>query len=494
MNREARTTPEAWRVLIDEYRQDGASKVSIATLDVRVIRVERFAYDVRVHPGDVTREMFDRWIGTLRCAPKTTQMYVGALRSFYDWALRHGRLFNDPVPRATAPGRKYEPDQKWLDGIGAFERAQFVAGIAPGTLRRRLQHVTRFAASTSVSPWLVTAEDFQLWMSAESGSASSRAAVRDSLRAFFRWAVAAGRMKVDPSIEPSGRYRKLGVPEAWDAPLRQFRTFLIARGMSPQSVRSYLDLMGNFARELSSMGPFDATMDDIFEWMAGKTWARETLRMRRNVLRSFYRWATTSGRMAVDPTENLPVVRAGDLLAQPATDDQYEVALREARVHGDERWELALRMGCEMGLRRAEAAQAHASDISVDRDGSHWLRVHGKGGKMRHVPIPDALLPMVQRRGNGYLLPSSAGGHVTPRYLGKRVSALLPEGVTMHALRHAFATRVYNVSNDTFAVQQLLGHSSAATTQRYVHVSREKLRDLVNTQRPPQARFTVSEA
>ncbi|WP_292702628.1 tyrosine-type recombinase/integrase, partial [Microbacterium sp. 69-10] len=59
------------------------------------------------------------------------------------------------------------------------------------------------------------------------------------------------------------------------------------------------------------------------------------------------------------------------------------------------------------------------------------------------------------------------------------VSRLLPPGVTMHALRHAFATRTYNVNRDVFAVQQLLGHSSAATTQRYVQVSDDSLRALV---------------
>lgn len=49
----------------------------------------------------------------------------------------------------------------------------------------------------------------------------------------------------------------------------------------------------------------------------------------------------------------------------------------------------------------------------------------------------------------------------------------------MHALRHAFATRVYNVNRDVFALQQLLGHASAGTTQRYVKVSDDRMRELV---------------
>lgn len=54
-----------------------------------------------------------------------------------------------------------------------------------------------------------------------------------------------------------------------------------------------------------------------------------------------------------------------------------------------------------------------------------------------------------------------------------------PSGVTMHALRHVFATRTYNVNRDVLAVQRLLGHASAANTQRYVQVSDESMRALV---------------
>lgn len=53
--------------------------------------------------------------------------------------------------------------------------------------------------------------------------------------------------------------------------------------------------------------------------------------------------------------------------------------------------------------------------------------------------------------------------------------------MTAHALRRAFATRLSNVNSDVFSVQQLLGHASAATTQRYVHVAGERLRTLINT-------------
>ena len=78
---------------------------------------------------------------------------------------------------------------------------------------------------------------------------------------------------------------------------------------------------------------------------------------------------------------------------------------------------------------------------------------------------------------------SCSGGTIaaiwSPRYVGKIASGLLPPGVTLHSLRHRFATRAYAADRDVFAVQQLLGHAQANTTQRYVKVPSSALRSTV---------------
>ena len=73
----------------------------------------------------------------------------------------------------------------------------------------------------------------------------------------------------------------------------------------------------------------------------------------------------------------------------------------------------------------------------------------------------------------GYAFPGADDGHLSPRWVGKIVAELLPGTATMHQLRHRFATRAYAVDRDVLTVQQLLGHASPATTQRYVVVPPE---------------------
>lgn len=466
--------PMPWRTAIDEYHDAIHEDSSAAEIRVRLSRVSRFASDVRTAPNEVTAAQFELWVSKLSAA--TASDYVKSVRLFYEWAVACGLCAASPVPERAMP-RRYTLDAKWLDALDAFERYERSRRLGAATTARRLKHVRRFASDAPCSPWLIDNDDCRAWIEKLTVSPSTLAAMRDSLRAFYRWAHAEGHIRHDPTIEPEGRYRKLGIPAPWDPPLKSYRAYMLGRGMSPASVRLHTDLLGNFARDHASSEPFSLTMDDIFEYFAGKTWKRETMRSRRQALRAFYRWATITGRCDVDPTENMPVIRAGEISARPATEDEYAEALRAAT---NTTWLLALRLGYEMGLRRAEIAQIHSSDIVIDKNRVHWLTVHGKGGKDRRLPIPDRLIPLILERGEGYLFPSPRGSHITPRHLGKKLSGLLPEGVSTHALRHAFATRLYHVNSDVFSVQQLLGHASAATTQRYVHVSADRLRALIN--------------
>ncbi|WP_196332725.1 tyrosine-type recombinase/integrase [Trueperella pyogenes] len=140
-----------------------------------------------------------------------------------------------------------------------------------------------------------------------------------------------------------------------------------------------------------------------------------------------------------------------------------------------------IRLGVEAGMRRGEVCKVHARDLVEDL-GGRSLIVTGKGGKTRIIPLEDSLAAAIERRGietGGFLFPGAIDGHISPAWLGKRISRLMPEGVTMHSLRHRFATRVYDATGDLLATQQLLGHSSPSVTQTYVQVDRRRLRKAV---------------
>ena len=126
------------------------------------------------------------------------------------------------------------------------------------------------------------------------------------------------------------------------------------------------------------------------------------------------------------------------------------------------------------GLRRAEIAALHHGDIV---DGV--MRVHGKGGKVRTVPVHDRIASELPA-GDGYLFPGRDHGHLSPGQVGRLMSDALGPGWTAHTLRHRFGTRLYAGSRDILQAQSLLGHSSPATTQRYVAAPDDGVRAAVN--------------
>ena len=221
-------------------------------------------------------------------------------------------------------------------------------------------------------------------------------------------------------------------------------------------------------------GPARITGEHLVEWAASHEWARETRRSYRSSLRSFFRWTVHVGIRTDDPSQSLGIVRPTDPNPHPAPRRAIQDALHLATP----REHLAIRLAAEAGLRRGEVVLVHADDVVEDLLG--WsLIVHGKGGKERTVPLGDGLALAVRdacTAGAGWAFPGQIDGHLSPHALGSLVSALLPPGVSMHALRHAFATTCYRATGDILAVSRLLGHSSVATTMRYIELDPDRLR------------------
>jgi integrase/recombinase XerC len=161
------------------------------------------------------------------------------------------------------------------------------------------------------------------------------------------------------------------------------------------------------------------------------------------------------------------------LIAEPALDPDREAweAARDQAV-------LTLLYGC--GLRISEALSLKRSDAPIPAS----LRITGKGSKTRLVPV----LPAVREAVDAYLAAvpfglapdeplfrARRGGPLSPRHVQATVQALrsrlgLPASATPHALRHSFATHLLGAGADLRAIQELLGHASLSTTQRYTEV------------------------
>lgn len=210
--------------------------------------------------------------------------------------------------------------------------------------------------------------------------------------------------------------------------------------------------------------PLAVTIEDVEDWLANPDWSQNTRRSHRTTVVGFFRWCKAAGIRTDDPTALLLTIPGVIGKPRPCP----EQALRKALMAADERARLMLALGAGVGLRRAEIAAVRGEHVEDTLDGP-VLRVVGKGGRERLLPIDDDLAARLRAR-RGWCFPSPNGGHLTPAHVGKIVSRLLPDGWTTHTLRHRFASAAYRADRDLRAVQELLGHASVATTQIYTAI------------------------
>lgn len=213
-----------------------------------------------------------------------------------------------------------------------------------------------------------------------------------------------------------------------------------------------------------------ATMTDVAGFMGSRSHLGvESQVSLRASLRSFFGWAVEAGHIPASPAARLPSIRRPRTVPRPVPEDVLMAAMAAA----DDETRLILALGAYAGLRRNEIATLHRDNVTVTH-----LRVTGKGGRTRSVPLHPVLRGLLDAwPETGYIFPSPlrAGRPVGPDYVARRVEVALPDGYTAHKLRHRFATQAYRGTRDLFAVQRLLGHSNPETTQRYVLMDEDSM-------------------
>lgn len=264
----------------------------------------------------------------------------------------------------------------------------------------------------------------------------------------------------------------LSIRPAWVAAIEMWERELRAAGR-PDTTR-YLRVyhVRRFANAHPDVAPFAITREQIVDWMAMHEWAPQTRRSYRASLRGFCRWAHASGNAKIDPTFTLPVVKVPRSLPRPAPNSVVDNALR----HLDLRVRMLIMLLTFTGMRRGEVAKLHTRDLQEGLTG--WgIRVIGKGGHERVIPVDQDIATMLRLVPTGYVFPGQIDGHLSAAYVGKLVSAALDGKWTAHTLRHRYASLAYSVTRDLRAVQELLGHASVTTTQIYTLVADSSLRE-----------------
>lgn len=262
------------------------------------------------------------------------------------------------------------------------------------------------------------------------------------------------------------------VSDAWQIEISAWTVAMNGMRLSPETITLRTSHVRRVARAGIADDPWQARTPELLDWTGRHDWRRETARAMRSSLRRFWAWGVKSGRTDLDVAAELPAIRPELPRPRPATADM----VRRAVTSSDPRVALMLRLANELGMRRAEVACVHPSNDLV-KDLVGWsLVVHGKGARQRVLPLPEDLATALLEVGDGYLFPSSGGGHLSPHWVGALVRRAIGDGTTMHQLRHLCATELHDQTHDLRLVQTVLGHASVATTQRYVAVDESRMR------------------
>jgi len=273
------------------------------------------------------------------------------------------------------------------------------------------------------------------------------------------------------------------------------------RHVSPHTSRAYLsDVRGLL--ETGGVGrPEAVRADTIRHWLRELDGVADRASIARKLaaVRGFFRFLVDTGRVRRDPTlgiatpklrRKLPVHLTLDevdrLLVAPAADTL--LGLRDRAF---------IEVLYSSGLRVGELVGLDWERIDVD---AAALRVLGKGRKERVVPVGrpalralaayrDACRRAGQETARGAVFRNQRGGRLTARSVARLLERhVLVSGTTAkatpHALRHTFATHLLGAGADLRAIQELLGHASLSTTQRYTHVDLRRLMEVYDRAHP----------
>lgn len=263
----------------------------------------------------------------------------------------------------------------------------------------------------------------------------------------------------------------------WTDAIAHFTVLHTARGYAPRTIGNRLELVARMRRLV------DKPLDEVTRLDLTRILARgispASMQRERADMQAFFRCLHADGVLSVDPSvalekiQNVPKGRP-----RPYTIAQIERLLGSGAYH---RTRVMIILGYLHGLRAHEIAKIHADDFDLEQ---MQLRVNGKGGRHRVVPIHASLaaeIPTMPAEGYWFPARGGRGGFIHWRSVSdlmtkaKQRAGITDPRLTGHSLRHSFGTQLVWSGADLRTAQELLGHASLATTQIYTEISPDKL-------------------
>jgi site-specific recombinase XerD len=284
---------------------------------------------------------------------------------------------------------------------------------------------------------------------------------------------------------------------AWQQALEAFDDDLRRRGAAAKTRRAYgIDLrqFGGWATA-RGLDPHAVAMRHLRRWAAALSEQRAaptTVARKLAALRAFFRTLVDRGAIDANPAELVPAPKRPQRLPRALKGEEVAALLDgiPAGTPLEQRDRALFELAYACGLRAEELVRLDLDRVDFDAE---QVRVEGKGGKTRVVPVGEHALRALQRYlergrptlagGNGCeaLFLSKSGRRLSTSDIRRRLrvwsrSAATRAGVSPHWLRHSFATHLLDGGADLRAIQELLGHASLSTTQIYTRVESKRLR------------------
>ncbi len=282
-----------------------------------------------------------------------------------------------------------------------------------------------------------------------------------------------------------------------DALLNQYQLFLLdQKGLSPETYRAYVndirDLL-SFLAGRSVRIPDRLTVRSYMLRLHTR-YNRSSINRKLSSIKGFFDFAMTRTDLAVNPFAHVRSLKKQETLPKYLSPEEMADLIDSTP---DLRDRAILELFYSTGIRVSEMESMNCRDIDGD---SGFILVTGKGSKQRKVPIGKRALSIIseylKRRGIGDPLYSSQplflnnrGTRLGSRSIRRTVDqwssrAAVSRRVSPHVIRHTFATHMLDAGADLRAIQEMLGHASLSTTQRYTHLTLDKLMDVYDKAHP----------
>ncbi|HEY7129159.1 MAG TPA: tyrosine recombinase XerC [Nitrospira sp.] len=299
-----------------------------------------------------------------------------------------------------------------------------------------------------------------------------------------------------------------------DEPIRAFIAFLRAeQRASPETLRSYASDLRQLHQFLlsrrllpSPVNPESLSSDAVrayLQWLDQEGGKPASLARKLAAIRSFYRYLMRRRLVSRNPVDGMRTPKQPKLLPRILTKDDADALMNfpAGQTAGALRDRALLETLYSTGARVAELV---ALDIDDVRESEGLVRLQGKGSKERIVPIGEVALDAIRRYRQSLpprfihvspgVFRNRRGGRLTGRSVARIVtkysSRLAGGAVSPHALRHSFATHLLDEGADLRSIQEMLGHASLSTTQRYTHVATDQLLAVYDRAHPRAGRST----